>query len=147
MKRHIKNNVYWVGKVDWELESFHGDDYSINHGSSQNAYLIREEKTVLIDTVWRPHSSEFVDNLAHEIDLDKIDFIVMNHGEVDHSGALPALMERTPYTPIYCTASAVKSLVGLPAPSVGKAKSAALQGLYTLMQGCLLLCMEYNGRR
>jgi flavorubredoxin len=112
MKKHVKNNVYWVGKVDWELESFHGDDYSINHGSSQNAYLIREEKTVLIDTVWRPHSSEFVNNLANEIDLDKIDFIVMNHGEVDHSGALPALMERIPYTPIYCTASAVKSLVG-----------------------------------
>lgn len=51
MKRLVKNNVYWVGKMDWELESFHGADYSINNGSSQNAYLIQEEKTVLIDTV------------------------------------------------------------------------------------------------
>lgn len=112
MKRKIKNNVYWVGKMDWELESFHGADYSINHGSSQNAYLIIEEKIVLIDTVWKPHSSEFVDNLAGEIDLKKIDFIVINHGEVDHSGSLPALMEKIPNTPIYCTANAVKSLVG-----------------------------------
>lgn len=112
MKKLVKNNVYWVGKIDWELESFHGSDYSINHGSSQNAYLIQEEKTVLIDTVWKPHSTEFVDNLASEIDLNKIDFIVMNHGEVDHSGSLPALMEKIPGTPIYCTANGVKSLVG-----------------------------------
>lgn len=112
MKRAVKNNVYWVGKIDWELESFHGDDYSINNASSQNAYLIQEEKTVLIDTVWKPHSTEFVDNLASEIDLNKIDFIVMNHGECDHSGALPALMEKIPDTPIYCTANAVKSLTG-----------------------------------
>jgi flavorubredoxin len=112
MKRLVKNNVYWVGKMDWELESFHGADYSINNGSSQNAYLIQEEKTVLIDTVWKPHSTEFVDNLESEIDLKKIDFIVMNHGEVDHSGSLPALMEKIPNTPIYCTANAVKSLTG-----------------------------------
>ena len=91
MKKLVKNNVYWVGKMDWELESFHGADYSINNGSSQNAYLIQEEKTVLIDTVWKPHSTEFVDNLESEIDLNKIDFIVMNHGEIDHSGSLPAL--------------------------------------------------------
>ncbi len=112
MKKQIKNNVYWVGKIDWELESFHGADYSINHGSSQNAYLIQEEKTVLIDTVWRPHSTEFVDNLAKEIDLGSIDFIVANHGEVDHSGSLPALLEKIPGTPVYCTANGVKSLTG-----------------------------------
>lgn len=112
MKKLVKNNVYWVGKIDWELETFHGSDYSINHGSSQNAYLIQEEKTVLIDTVWKPHAAEFVDNLEKEVDLSRIDFIVVNHGEVDHSGALPALMERIPNTPIYCTANAVKSLTG-----------------------------------
>ncbi len=112
MKKLVKNNVHWVGKIDWELDSFHGDDYSINNGSSQNAYLIQEEKTVLIDTVWIPHSTEFIDNLESEIDLKSIDFIVCNHGEVDHSGALPALMEKIPGTPIYCTQAAVKSLVG-----------------------------------
>lgn len=112
MKKLIKNNVYWVGKTDWELATFHGADYTINHGSSQNAYLIREEKTVLIDTVWKPYASEFVKNLEDEIDLKDIDFIVANHGEVDHSGSLPALLEKIPGTPIYCTANAVKSLTG-----------------------------------
>ncbi|NLM49657.1 MAG: MBL fold metallo-hydrolase [Clostridiaceae bacterium] len=112
MKRKIKNNVYWVGYIDWELKTFHGDDYSVNHGSSQNAYLIREEKTVLIDTVWKPHSEEFVKNLESEINLNEIDFIVANHGEIDHSGALPLLLEKIPDVPIYCTANCVKSLVG-----------------------------------
>ena len=112
MRKPIKNNVSWVGKIDWELRQFHGADYSVNHGSSQNAYLIEEEKTVLIDTVWTPHSTEFVDNLKSEIDLSKIDLIVANHGEVDHSGSLPQLMKLIPDTPIYCTANAVKSLVG-----------------------------------
>lgn len=112
MKRNIKNNVWWLGKIDWELDKFHGDDYSVNNGSSQNAYLIQEEKTVLIDTVWRPHSTEFLDNLKKEVDLEKIDYIIVNHGEVDHSGVLPDLMKLIPDTPIYCTANAVKSLVG-----------------------------------
>ncbi|HHX36670.1 MAG TPA: MBL fold metallo-hydrolase [Clostridiaceae bacterium] len=112
MKKKIKNNVSWVGYIDWELEQFHGDDYSIMNGSSQNAYLIEEEKTVLIDTVWAPHRFEFIENLKQEIDLDKIDYIIANHGEVDHSGALPALMAEIPNTPIYCTANAVKSLEG-----------------------------------
>jgi len=112
MKKHIKNNVYWVGKVDWELRKFHGEEYSTDKGSTYNSYLIQEEKTVLIDTVWLPYGIEFVDNLAKEIDLNKIDFIIANHGEVDHSGGLPELMKRIPNTPIYCTANAVKSLKG-----------------------------------
>jgi len=112
MKRPIKGNVSWVGKTDWELRRFHGNELSTGHGSSYNAYLVEEEKTVLIDTVWAPYAEEFVANLEAEGVLDKIDFIVVNHGEVDHSGALPALMKRIPNTPIYCTANAVKSLKG-----------------------------------
>ncbi len=112
MKKNIKNNIFWVGKVDWELKKFHGDDFSTHKGSTYNSYLIQEEKTVLIDTVWLPFAAEFVDNLASEIELKKIDYIVANHGEVDHSGALPALLERIPGVPVYCTANAVKSLKG-----------------------------------
>ncbi|KAF5029255.1 Anaerobic nitric oxide reductase flavorubredoxin [anaerobic digester metagenome] len=112
MKKTLKNNVSWVGKVDWELQKFHGDEYSTHKGSTYNSYLIEEEKIVLIDTVWAPFDEEFVDNLASEIDLNRIDYIVANHGEVDHSGALPALMRRIPDKPIYCTANAVKSLKG-----------------------------------
>ena len=112
MRKLVKNNVSWVGYIDWELETFHGDDYSIKNGSSQNAYLVEEEKTVLIDTVWTPHRFDFVDNLKKEIDLNKIDYIIANHGECDHSGALSALMAEIPDTPIYCTAQCVKSLEG-----------------------------------
>lgn len=112
MKKLIKNNVSWVGKVDWELLKFHGDDYSTHKGSSYNSYLIEEEKTVLIDTVWQPFADEFVANLEKEINLEDIDYIVVNHGEVDHSGALPELMKLIPDKPIYCTANAVKSLKG-----------------------------------
>lgn len=112
MRKHVKSNVSWVGKVDWELEKFHGEEYSTHRGSTYNSYLIEEEKTVLIDTVWIPFADEFVENLAKEIDLTKIDYIIANHGEIDHSGALPALMKLIPDTPIYCTANAVKSLKG-----------------------------------
>lgn len=112
MKKQIKNNVYWVGKIDWELQEFHGTEYSVHNGSSQNAYLIKEEKTVLIDTVWTPHKEEFVKNLKSEIDLKKIDYIVINHGEPDHSGSLLEIMEEIPNTPIFCTANGKKSLIG-----------------------------------
>ena len=112
MKKQLKNNVYWVGKVDWELQKFHGNEYSTHKGSTYNSYLMQEEKTVLIDTVWAPFGEEFVDNLAKEIDLQKIDYIIANHGEIDHSGALPVLMKHVPDKPIYCTANAVKSLKG-----------------------------------
>jgi len=112
MKRHVKGNIYWVGKIDWELKKFHGSEYSTHKGSSYNSYLIREKKTVLIDTVWMPFAKEFVDNLEAEVRLANIDCIVQNHAEVDHSGALPELMRRRPDLPIYCTANGVKSLKG-----------------------------------
>jgi len=108
----IKNNVYWVGKTDWELRRFHGHEYSTHRGSTYNSYLVKEEKVALIDTVWMPFSKEFVENLSKEIDLGKIDYVIANHAEIDHSGALPEVMERIPETPIYCTANGVKSLKG-----------------------------------
>jgi len=112
MKVHVKNNINWVGKVDWDLRKFHGDEYSTHKGSTYNSYLIQEEKTVLIDTVWKPYAKEYVENLKSEIDLKKIDYIIANHAEIDHSGALCDLMKEIPGTPIYCTANGVKSLKG-----------------------------------
>ncbi|SHI97148.1 anaerobic nitric oxide reductase flavorubredoxin [Lutispora thermophila] len=108
----VTDKVIWVGKIDWGLRRFHGDEYSTHRGSSYNAYLIRDKKNVLIDTVWLPFAKEFVDELRKEINLKDIDYIVMNHGEIDHSGALSELMKHIPDTPIYCTANAVKSLKG-----------------------------------
>ncbi len=112
MGKVLTPKVTWVGKVDWELKKFHGDEYSTQRGSSYNSFLVRDEKNVLIDTVWKPFDKEFVHNLAQEIALDKIDYVVVNHAEIDHSGALPELMRQIPNTPIYCTANAVKSLKG-----------------------------------
>ncbi len=109
----VKNNIKWVGKIDWELRKFHGDEYSTHNGSSYNSYLIKEDKVALIDTVWGPFAKEFVENLAKEIDLNQIDFIIANHAENDHSGALPLLMQQIPDVPIYCTKNGVKSLKGL----------------------------------
>lgn len=112
MSFKINDNVTWVGKTDWELRSFHGDEYSTYKGSTYNSYLVRDEKTVLIDTVWQPYAKEFVDNLKKEIDLNEIDYIIINHAEIDHSGALPDLMREIPDTPIYCTKNAINSLKG-----------------------------------
>lgn len=112
MSKKITDKVTWVGKIDWELKSFHGNEYSTRRGSSYNAYLIRDKKTVLIDTVWQPYDKEFVKRLKQEIDLNEIDYIIMNHSEIDHSGALPELMREIPDTPIYCTANGVKILKG-----------------------------------
>lgn len=112
MKKNVTNNVNWVGIHDWELRQSHGNEYSTERGSSYNSYLVQEEKNVLIDTVFVPFAKEYVSNLAKVIDLKKIDYIIMNHAEPDHSGALPELMKLIPETPIYCTENAVKSIKG-----------------------------------
>ena len=103
MSKKITDKVLWVGKTDWELKSFHGDELSTRRGSSYNAYLVRDAKTALIDTVWHPYDREFVSRLKETIDLTEIDYIVMQHNEVDHSGALRELLREIPGTPIYCT--------------------------------------------
>ncbi|WP_024989939.1 oxygen-binding di-iron domain-containing protein [Segatella albensis] len=113
MAKKITDKVTWVGKIDWELKHFHGDELSTGKGSSYNSYLIRDKKTALIDTVWGPYDEEFVTHLCEEIDLHDINYIIMNHNESDHSGALPALMREIPDTPIYCTAKGEKILRGL----------------------------------
>lgn len=106
----MTDKVTWVGKIHWELRRFHGDEYSTHRGSSYNSYLIRDEKTVLIDTVWEPFAEEFVENLKKEIDLNEIDYIVANHAEIDHSGALPLLLKEIPHVPVYCSSNGAKIL-------------------------------------
>lgn len=108
----VKNNIHWVGQRDWEVRDFHGTEYKTLRGGSYNSYLIREEKNVLIDTVDHKFSREFVQNLRNEIDLADIDYIVINHAEEDHAGALTELMAQIPDTPIYCTANAIDSING-----------------------------------
>ena len=108
----INKKVTWTGKIDWELKKFHGDEYSTHRGSSYNSYLVKDKKTVLIDTVWQPFAKEFVANLKEIIDLKKIDYIISNHSEIDHSGALPELIREIPDVPIYCTKNGAKIIKG-----------------------------------
>ncbi|MGL5265749.1 MAG: anaerobic nitric oxide reductase flavorubredoxin, partial [Plesiomonas shigelloides] len=69
MHIQVKNNIHWVGQRDWEVRDFHGTEYKTPKGTSYNSDLIREEKTVLIDTVDHNFSHAFVANLKQEIDL------------------------------------------------------------------------------
>jgi flavorubredoxin len=92
----LKSGVYWVGYVDWNIKQFHGHEYSTHRGSTYNAYLIVDEKIALVDTVWGPHSQALIDHINEIIDIKKIDYVIANHAETDHSGGLPAVMKHIP---------------------------------------------------
>ncbi len=92
----ILPSIYSVGVVDWNVRNFHGHTYTTKRGSSYNAYLIIDDKIALVDTVYTPFSEELINNIREVIPLEKIDYIIANHVEVDHSGALPAIV---PYCP------------------------------------------------
>lgn len=112
MSEAIAKNVYWVGVTDWGIRRFHGYDLSIHRGTTYNAYLIRDEKTVLVDTVWEPHSQEFIDKVRALVDPATIDYVVANHAETDHSGSLPALMRLCPKAKVIVSRAGAASIPG-----------------------------------
>lgn len=87
----VKKGIYWVGAIDWSIRNFHG--YTTNRGATYNAYLIIDEKIALVDTVKEPFAKELLERVSSIIDPDKIDYIISNHVEMDHSGALPEVMK------------------------------------------------------
>ena len=93
MIQEICKDVLWAGVVDWGLRKFHGHELSTHRGSTYNSYIILDEKTAVVDTVWEPFADEFIENLRSVVDPAKISYIIANHSEVDHSGALPRLIE------------------------------------------------------
>lgn len=105
----IKPDIFWVGAVDWNNRDFHG--YSIKKGTTYNAYLIRDEKTALFDTVRRGFTTDLLHNLRQVTDPQKIDYIVVNHVEMDHSGALPELVELIKPEKIFCSPMGHKALL------------------------------------
>jgi flavorubredoxin len=90
-KVELKPEIYYVGVVDWNLRNFHS--YSIHKGATYNAYLIIDEKITLIDTVMAPFADELLARISEIVDPAEIDYIVSNHVEMDHSGAIPAVMQ------------------------------------------------------
>jgi len=109
MKKLVEN-VFWVGANDWETRQFHGYELSTHRGTTYNAYLIIDEKNVLIDTVWQPLTETFIERLTEIIELSKIDYVVINHAEPDHSGALPVIMEYCPNAKIIASKNGKESI-------------------------------------
>ncbi|MFA6321583.1 MAG: flavodoxin domain-containing protein [Candidatus Omnitrophota bacterium] len=99
----IKKGIYWVGVVDWNMRSFHGHTYATKRGTTYNAYLIVDEKIALIDTVYGPFAKELIEKIREIVPPEKIDYIIANHVETDHSGAMPALMKLCPNAKVYGT--------------------------------------------
>jgi len=90
-KVELKKGIYWVGAIDWNIRNFHG--YNTPRGSTYNAYLIVDDKVALIDTVKAPFFEEMAERIQEIIPLDKIDYLISNHVEMDHSGSLPRIKE------------------------------------------------------
>lgn len=104
----IKKGIYWVGVKDWNLREFHG--YTTSRGSTYNAYLIIDDKITLIDGVKAPFTDLFMRRISSVIDPAKIDVVVCNHVEMDHSGALPAIMETAKNATLYCPPAGERGL-------------------------------------
>jgi len=104
----IKKDVYWVGAIDWELVEFHG--YLTQRGSTYNAYLILDEKVTLVDTVKATHKDQMFARIKSIIDPSKIDIVISNHTEMDHSGAIPDVMELCKNATLICSPNGEKGL-------------------------------------
>jgi len=105
----IADGIYSVGCRDWDIRDFHG--YSTYEGTTYNAFLVLGEKNILIDTVKEKFAEELFSNISRIIDPKKIDIVISNHTEMDHSGAIPKLMQLIgEEKPIYCSKMGAKNL-------------------------------------
>ena len=105
----IAKDIYDVGVIDWNIRDFHG--YSTYQGTSYNAFLIVDEKIALIDTVKKEFSDQLLENIAKIVDPKKIDYVISNHTEMDHSGSLPRVMHKIGEDkPLYCSKMGLKNL-------------------------------------
>jgi anaerobic nitric oxide reductase flavorubredoxin len=99
----ILPDIYSVGVVDWGVRTFHGHTYSTNRGTTYNAYLIVDDQITLVDTVMKGFDNELIENIRQIIPLEKINNVVVNHIEVDHSGALPSIVKLCPKAKVFGT--------------------------------------------
>ena len=106
----ILPDIYSVGVIDWNMRSFHGHTYTTKRGTTYNAYLIMDEKIVLVDTVLGAFAPELIENIKAITPLANIDYIIANHVETDHSGALPQILKLCPKAKILGTAKCKEGL-------------------------------------
>lgn len=104
----VTKNVYWVGAVDWNVTEFHG--YKTERGSTYNAYLVLDDKITLIDTVKAPFKDHLLARIASVIDPEKIDYIISNHAEPDHSGSLPDIIKAVKPEKVFASIAGQKAL-------------------------------------
>ena len=104
----ISPHVWWVGAIDWNLRDFHG--YATPRGSTYNAYLIIGEKITLVDTVKTGFGSEMLARIASVVDARRIDYIISNHSEMDHTGSLRETIETVKPEKVFASAMGVKAL-------------------------------------
>jgi flavorubredoxin len=109
VKVTLKDGIYWVGVVDWNIRDFH--DYVTRRGTSYNAYLIEDEKTALIDTVKASFCNELITHISELTSLEKIDYIIVNHVEMDHSSSLPIIAKLAKNARIFATARGKEELI------------------------------------
>ena len=106
----LTDSVYWVGAIDWDVRNFHG--YLTSRGSTYNAFLILADKITLIDTVKAPFFDEMMSRIASVVEPDRIDYIVSNHSEMDHSGCLPQVIAATRPRKVFASRMGRKALAG-----------------------------------
>lgn len=104
----LTEGVYWVGAIDWDVRNFHG--LTSPQGSTYNAYLVVDEKIALIDSVRPPETEILLRHISEIVDPARIDYVISNHSEPDHSGALGAVMEAAPSARLYASKEGVKRL-------------------------------------
>jgi len=104
----IAKDIYWVGGRDWHIRNFHG--YLTPLGTTYNAYLIVDEKIVLIDTVKKELSEEMLYRISSVVDPAKIDYIICNHVEMDHSGSIPHILDKAPQAIVYASKRGEKAI-------------------------------------
>ena len=106
----IMPKIYWVGAVDWNMRHFHGHTYTTKRGTTYNAYLIVDDKIALVDTVYAPFTKQMLEEIKAIIPIEKIDYVIANHVETDHSGALPELMKLCPKAKVLGTSKCKEGL-------------------------------------
>jgi len=106
----VLENIFWVGAVDWNIRHFHGFTYSTHRGTTYNAYLIIDKKVALVDTVQHSFAEEMMERIREIIDPSKIDYIIANHVESDHSGSIAEILKHAPNATVVGTANCQKGL-------------------------------------